>query len=94
MGEFGLVCDDFWDIPAGHVVCRQLGYSSAVQAVTAQRNRDYETRPILLDDVSCTGMESNLGDCVAHFGSTAHDCSWKEAAALYCEPPRESKYRG
>ena len=64
-GEWGTVCRDFWDLRDAIVVCRQLGYTTAVR-----RSIDAEfgegTGRIWLDNVHCSGTESTLSSCNAN----------------------------
>ncbi|XP_071954285.1 scavenger receptor cysteine-rich domain superfamily protein-like [Antedon mediterranea] len=83
-GEWGTICDDFWDIHDATVVCRQLGYVDATQAPNgATYGEGNAGSPILLDNVACSGSESNILDCDNN-GLNVHDCSHKEDAGVVC----------
>ena len=41
------------------------------------------TGPIFLDEVNCSGDETNLGDC-PHIGIGFHDCDHNEDAGVIC----------
>ena len=80
---WGTVCDDYWDINDGHVVCRHLGYSRAT-AVYQSAHYGQGSGPTLLDNVHCSGNERYLWDC-SHRGWNVEDCGHHEDASVDCE---------
>ncbi|XP_078702578.1 scavenger receptor cysteine-rich domain-containing group B protein-like [Branchiostoma floridae x Branchiostoma belcheri] len=81
-GPWGSVCDDRWALQDAHVVCRQLGFGTALEAKLAGHFRE-GSGSVWLDEVACEGSETNLGDCPAEpWGQS--DCSHKEDAGVVC----------
>ena len=82
--ESGYVCDDYWSLADGHVICRQLklGHASRVYVKSYFKNIN-ESLPILLDNMLCRGNETSLLDC-RHNGVGVHNCQYSEIAAVKC----------
>ena len=80
--EWGTICDDHWDKGDANVICRQLGFYSASEAV-GDAYFGAGTGPIFLDDVGCVGTEMNLGECRAEI-LTHGDCTHSEDAGVVC----------
>ena len=85
-GSWGTVCDDLWDINDARVVCRQLGYPSAVSAPHRARFGQ-GNGTIWLDNVQCQGYESSIVNC-NHSSWGVHNCGHSEDASVVCS----SKY--
>ena len=81
-GNWGTVCDDRWGIEDANVVCQMLGYGDATsapgRAFFGQGDGD-----IILDEMSCTGTESDISEC-SHNGYLNHDCRHREDAGVVC----------
>ncbi|XP_051025487.1 macrophage scavenger receptor types I and II [Acomys russatus] len=81
-GRWGTVCDDHWDIRAGEVVCRSLGYKD-VLAVHKRAHFGQGTGPIWLNEVMCFGRESSIENCkIRQWGVSV--CSHTEDAGVTC----------
>ncbi|XP_035699632.1 uncharacterized protein LOC118432207 [Branchiostoma floridae] len=84
-GNWGTVCDDLWDANDAAVACRQLGYGHGAHvALTSQFGPGSGgTDTIFLDDVACSGSESNLDHC-SHNGHGDHNCGHSEDVGIIC----------
>ncbi|XP_072190756.1 neurotrypsin isoform X1 [Excalfactoria chinensis] len=86
-GHWGTVCDDGWTELNTQVACRQLGfkYGKSVPESSSEGN----SGPVWLDDVSCSGKETNLLQCSRREWGK-HDCSHQEDVRLICHPDNNS----
>ncbi|EDO38175.1 predicted protein, partial [Nematostella vectensis] len=80
--SWGTVCDDYWDMREANVVCKQLGFASAVVAFSVSMFGQ-GTGPIWLDNLRCVGNETKLKDCPSN-GWGSHNCNHREDAAVAC----------
>nr|XP_057910907.1 lysyl oxidase homolog 2A [Doryrhamphus excisus] len=83
-GEWGTVCDDNWNIQAATVVCRELGFGSAKEAMTGA-SMGQGIGPVHMNQVECSGFEKSLTECL--FNRHALGCSHDEDAAVRCNVP-------
>lgn len=83
--QWGTVCDHRWNLISASVVCRQLGFGSAREALFgAQLGQGLG--PIHLSEVRCRGYEHTLSDCLALEGSQ-NGCQHDNDAAVRCNVP-------
>ena len=83
LGQWGTVCDNYWDLADATVVCRQLGY---LRAVEAPRSAIFGagSGPSWYYRLYCTGSERRLTGCsksISNFGSA---CSHSRDAGAVC----------
>ncbi|NWS38923.1 C163A protein, partial [Probosciger aterrimus] len=81
-GIWGTICDDNWDLSDANVVCKQLGCGHAIKAFDSAHYGEGSGQ-IWLDDVNCTGAESDLWACPARAWGQ-HNCQPKEDAGVLC----------
>ncbi|XP_054652236.1 lysyl oxidase homolog 3B isoform X2 [Dunckerocampus dactyliophorus] len=83
--EWGTVCDDRWSLQSASVVCRELGFGSAKEAMTGAR-MGQGMGPIYMNEVKCVGNERSIWSCPFK-NITSEDCQHTEDAAVRCNIP-------
>ncbi|KAL0969541.1 hypothetical protein UPYG_G00228650 [Umbra pygmaea] len=83
--EWGTVCDDRWSLLSASVVCRELGFGSAKEALTGAR-MGQGIGPIHMNEVQCEGTEKSVWNC-GFKNITSEDCQHVEDAAVKCNTP-------
>lgn len=90
-GQWGTVCDDGWNLNNARVICRELQLGDAIESVKASVfSEEYPTSVIFLDNVECTGEESNIEMC-QHRGWGVHNCGHSEDVGIRCSGPDVSR---
>jgi len=81
LGQWGTVCDDEANDFAAVVACRQVGCPNA--AATQFQGFGGGADPILLDDLNCTGSETELDACI-HRTWGGHNCNHTQDWGVCC----------
>ena len=89
-GNWGTVCDDRWDLEDATVVCRMLGLGVATSA-PGRAFFGAGDGEIILDEMSCTGTESDISECT-HNGYLNNDCGHHEDAGVVCSSGGKDLY--
>lgn len=81
-GEWGTICDDFFQMPDARVICRQLDLGDPVR-VHRKAYFGKGSGPIFLDNVSCYGHEVDIAQC-RHRGFNINNCGHNEDVGVVC----------
>ncbi|KAJ8306645.1 hypothetical protein KUTeg_017190, partial [Tegillarca granosa] len=83
-GRWGTVCDDGFRDSEAMVVCRMLGFQHGTPYSQATYGRG--TGEIWIDEINCSGSETNIDQC-GHYAWGTGDCDHSEDASVSCTQP-------
>ena len=91
-GQWAGICDDEFDINDAHVVCKMLGFPSAIVALASSGGNSpaydlYGPAPsgnnFVVSGLKCTGNELSVFDC-SHSGEWKGSCVASDIVRVHC----------
>ncbi|KAK3600146.1 hypothetical protein CHS0354_012269, partial [Potamilus streckersoni] len=82
-GQWGTVCDDYFDTKAAQIICNMLGYPSSGAQPRPKAYYGNGTGQIWLDNVQCAGNESRIDLC-RHNIWGINNCNHGEDVGVLC----------
>ena len=80
-GQWGTVCDDYWNASSTTVLCKQLGLGNT--GIFNHYGAGPLGSPIYLDNVKCNGSEANILAC-SHLPLSDHNCDHNNDVGVMC----------
>lgn len=83
-GSWGTICDDYFTVDAGSVLCRQLGYAGFLKYACCSRWGQGQGK-ISIERIGCNGTENHILDCnINHLGNPLQLCNHREDVGIQC----------
>ena len=82
---WGTICHFGWDLQDAEVVCRQLGFDGALEAVRFAGFGE-GTGLVWLSYVGCEGSETSISECSHRGWGEVSSCGHNRDAGVYCKP--------
>lgn len=90
-GEWGTVCDDFFDADDATVACRQLGFPG-YDAFYYYSEFGEGLGRVWIANLFCNGNETELVDCDLYWEPSLDVCPHSEDVGVRCTDPDASEY--
>ena len=91
-GKWGKICRNKWNFEDVKVICRQLGFKSAIAEFVVGDVKD-EDISFVMSNVACNGDEPELASCPRTDGKFNVDCQNDDKGAeALCEPKRKLSF--
>ena len=80
--QIGTVCDDYFNYTTAVVICREMGYQTALNWTSGYKWPIQNNYDIVLDNVKCNDTDNTFDSC--RYSITTEDCGHSEDIFLNC----------
>ena len=90
--QWGVICEDTWDLRDADVICRQLGFEKGASSLASGLmidDRDERPQPtVIMTDIECNGDEMTIDECKFSLVKPGKCLHSTVNAGVFCVPGR------